>query len=140
MNTFSLLFVMLVLVGLVIILAGLKMSRKRTGFIDVVLEVILYLASILYVISIVSSFFYRYGHNINIPLFLYLNKRQIVTYGVGLLAAWVVYSQILSLRRQLQVQALIEYSKMWNSPDMITKRQEAMSVLKLDNVTADTVN
>ena len=61
-------------------------------------------------------------------------KGQLVTYGIGLLAAIVVYSQIVSLQKQLQVQTLVEYSKQWNSTEMVKKRKVAMEVLKVDDV------
>jgi hypothetical protein len=99
----------------------------------------LWVASIFYIISIGCSLLYHFGYKTNITLLLHLNKGLIVTYGIGLLAAWVVYSQILSLRKQLQVQSLIEYSKMWYSSEMTAKRKNAMAVLKLDNVTPETV-
>jgi hypothetical protein len=83
----------------------------------------LWVASIFYIISIGCSLLYHFGYKTNITLLLHLNKGLIVTYGIGLLAAWVVYSQILSLRKQLQVQSLIEYSKMWYSSEMTAKKK-----------------
>jgi len=51
---------------------------------------------------------------------------------VGLLAAWIVWSQseIISrqvqlLRQQLELQAIIELDKEWNSPEMLAKRRRA---------------
>jgi hypothetical protein len=107
---------------------------------------IIVIAVIFFTISFVCSFFHHFNCLANtppflcwksIPFLLYLNKGQLVTYGMGLLAVIVVYSQLISLRDQLQLQALMEYSKQWNSQEMKDKRKTAMNILKLKPVPQD---
>ena len=96
--------------------------------------IILLIAGIIYLILIIGSL-YHYGFCKNITPFLHLNKGQLVTYGVGFLAAIIVFFQIVSLQEQLQVQTLVEYSRQWSSSEMVDKRKSAMNVLKFDDVT-----
>ena len=104
----------------------------------------LVIAIIFFIISFVCSFLHHFNCWANTPPFLcgksilfclYLNKGQLITYGLALLAAIIIYSQIMSLQQQLQVQTLLDYSKQWSSSTMITSRQSAMNVLKYDDVT-----
>jgi hypothetical protein len=124
----------------------LRMSHFFKGLWSLKVEIILWTAIIVFIISVACSFF----HHFNcwettqpflcwksIPFFLYLNKGQLVTYGMGLLAVIVVYSQLISLRDQLQLQALMEYSKQWNSKEMKETRKTAMNILKLKSVSQD---
>ena len=107
---------------------------------------ILVIAVIFFIISFVCSFLHHFNCWANTPPFLcwksitfllYLNKEQLITYGMGLLAVIVVYSQLISLRDQLQLQALMEYSKQWNSQEMKETRRTAMNILKLKSVPQD---
>lgn len=97
--------------------------------------IILIIGTIVFAVLFLGSLAHHYY--INIPFFLYLDKGQLVTYVIALLAAIVVYSQIVSLREQLQVQTLMEYSKQWNSSEMVARRKAAMTVLKRDSVTKE---
>jgi hypothetical protein len=124
----------------------LMMSRFFKGLWSLKVEIILWTAIIVFIISVACSFFHHFNcwsitppflcWN-SIPFLLYLNKGQLVTYGVGLLAAIIVYSQIMSLKQQLQVQTLADYSKQWNSSEMIAKRRIAINILKFKYVPQD---
>jgi len=124
----------------------LMMSRFFKGLWSLKVEIILWTAIIVFIISVACSFFHHFNcWSItpqflccnNIPFPLYLNKGQLVTYGMGLLAVIVVYSQLISLRDQLELQTLMEYSKQWSSLEMKAKRRTAMNILKFKSVPQD---
>lgn len=93
---------------------------------------ILLIGAISYLVLMVFSFFHHCGSGV--PFWLYLSKEQLVTFSIGLLAAIVVYFQIVSLKEQLQAQTLMEYSKQWSSSAMVARRKAAMHLLKYDDV------
>jgi len=99
---------------------------------------ILLISVIFYLVIVAYSFLHHYGWGV--PFFLHLNKGQFITLSIGLLAAVVVYFQIVKLKEQLQVQTLVEYSRQWNSSEMVAKRKASMNVIKFDDVTGRDVD
>jgi ABC-type dipeptide/oligopeptide/nickel transport system permease subunit len=71
--------------------------------------IILSTATVFYFILIYQSF--SHCHWDNAISLIYLNKEQLITYGIGLIAASVVFFQIISIQEQFRLQTLIEYSK-----------------------------
>jgi len=124
----------------------LRMSRFFKGLWSLKIEIILWTAIIVFIISVACSFCHHFNcWSItpsflcwdSIPFLLYFNKGQLVTYGMGLLAVIVVYSQLISLRGQLELQTLMEYSKQWSSLEMKAKRRTAMNILQFKSVPQD---
>ena len=100
--------------------------------------IILWFAIVSYIVLIVLD--YCSSSNTNLLLLLHLNKGLVVTYGVGLLAAIIVYTQIRTLQRQLQVNTLMDYSKQWNSTEMRARRKAAVEIIAADKVILETSN
>jgi hypothetical protein len=116
------------------LLKELKRTLPTTILVSAtILFIILFINSLLKYLNL-SFVNNNYGYILHLP---YLNKDQFILYGSGLLASIIVYSQIMSLKQQLQVQTLADYSKQWNSSEMIAKRRIAINILKFKYVPQD---
>jgi len=103
--------------------------------------IVLFVVFSFYVILLVISFFHKY-HLLNCDLIniYYLNKEQLITYGVGLIGALIIYFQLVAIQEQYKIQTLIDYSKQWNTDQMRKNRKNAMKILVHKNVYGENVN
>lgn len=62
---------------------------------------------------------------------LALGKMEYITWGIGLLTAFVIFTQLILLQNQMATQTLIEFSRAWNDPITASKRKEAVAALAL---------
>jgi hypothetical protein len=101
----------------------------------------LFVGFLFYFILLFISFFHKY-HLSNCDLIntYYLNKEQLITYGVGLIGALIIYFQLVSIQEQYKIQTLIDYSKQWNADQMRKNRKNAMKVLEHEDVSGENVN
>ncbi len=103
--------------------------------------IVLSLAFLFYFILTVISFLHKHHLSNCDFLNLYcLNKEQLITYGVGLIGALIIYFQLISIQEQYKIQTLIDYSKQWNTDQMRKNRKNAMKILVHKNVHGKNVN
>ncbi|MGA2937141.1 MAG: SET domain-containing protein-lysine N-methyltransferase [Syntrophobacteraceae bacterium] len=102
--------------------------------------VLLIALTICITLIVCSLYHYLYPSPNWFLVLIHLSNGQILTYGIGLLAAFIVFTQIRTLQKQLQVNALMDYSKQWNSAEMRSRRKAAMDIIAADKLSLETRN
>ncbi len=64
---------------------------------------------------------------------LALDKMEYITWGIGLLTAFVIFSQLVLLQDQVATQTLMEFTRQWNDPGTISQRKRVAAVLELES-------